>query len=156
MKPFIAKSLLPALMLAMLAGLLVPSGKTEARGFGFGGGSFRGGSYEGVRGGQATWGPRGAGVAIGPEGARAVRGPYGAGAAIGPGGSAAVRSPYGGAAVGGPAGNVAAGYRVSAIPATAVPVVVAGQTYYEDNGVYYQQVFDGSQVVYVVVPAPVE
>ena len=73
-----------------------------------------------------------------------------------PYGGAAATGPYGAAAVRGPAGNVAAGYRVSAIPVAAVPVVVAGQTYYEDNGVYYQQVFDGSQVVYVVVPAPVE
>jgi hypothetical protein len=144
------------LTVAMGVGMLVSVQIAEARGYGFGGGSFRGGSYEGARGGQVNWGPRGGAVATGPEGAAAARTPYGGAAAVGPEGAAGVRSPYGGAAVRTPAGNVAVGYRVSAIPATAVTVVVAGQTYYEDNGVYYEQYFDGSEVVYVVVPVPQE
>ncbi|WP_372521848.1 hypothetical protein [Sulfuricaulis sp.] len=174
-KSLMARFLAVNLMLAMVVGILLPVQKAEARDGGFGGGNFRGGgSYEGARGGQVAQGPRGGAAATGPEGASAVRSPYGGaaargpegaaavrspyggGAAVGPGGAAAVTGPYGAAAVRGPQGNVAAGYRVSAIPATATPVIVAGQTYYVDSGVYYQQVFDGSEVVYIVVPVPQE
>jgi hypothetical protein len=155
-KSLMAGFLVAIFMIAMVAGILLPLQKAEARGGGFGGGSFRGGggSYEGARGGQVAWGPRGGAAATGPEGASAVRSPYGGAAAVGPGGSAAVTGPYGATAVRGPQGNVAAGYRVSAIPATATPVVVAGQTYYVDSNVYYQSYFDGTEVIYVVVPAP--
>jgi hypothetical protein len=137
-KSLMAGFLVVILMIAMVTGILLPIQKAEARGGGFGGGSFRGGggSYEGARGGQVAWGPRGGA------------------AAVGPGGSVAATGPYGATAVRGPQGNVASGYRVSAIPATATSVVVAGQTYYVDDNVYYQSYFDGSEVVYVVVPAP--
>ncbi len=138
MKPFKPKYLVVILLVAMVIGILTPVRKAEARGGGFGGGSFRGGGgyAEGARGGE---------VAIGPEGAAAARGPEGA---------AAVRGPDGAAAVRGPQGNVAVGNRVSALPATAAPVVVSGQTYYVDGDVYYQPYFDGAEVIYVVVTRP--
>jgi len=159
MKSSMNRLLMVIFMAIAVIGFLIPEWMAEARGFGYGrygygGGSFRGGSYEGARGGQAAWGPRGGAVVQGPEGAAAVRSPYGGAAARGPYGGAAATGPYGAAAVRTPAGNVAAGYRVNAIPAAAVPVVVAGQTYYVADGIYYQQVFEGSEVVYVVVPVP--
>jgi hypothetical protein len=40
------------------------------------------------------------------------------------------------------------------LPATAVPVEVEGVTYYQDGNVYYEQYYDGSEVVYVVIPPP--
>ena len=139
MKSLMAKFGATLLMTTMVVGLLIPARMAEARGYGYGGGSFRGGGYaEGPRGGEYARGPYGAAAARGPEGAAAVRGPYGAGA------------------VRGPEGNVAVGNRVNTLPATAAPVVVAGQTYYVDNNVYYQPYFDGSEVVYVVVPVPQE
>ena len=154
MKPLMAKFLTVVFMVAMVVGLLIPIQTAEARGFS--GGSFRGGAgfAEGPRGGEVARGPEGGAAATGPEGAAAVRSPYGGAAAVGPGGGAAATGPYGATAVRGPQGYAARGYRVSAIPATATPVVVAGQTYYVDNHVYYQSYFDGDEVVYVVVPAP--
>lgn len=40
-------------------------------------------------------------------------------------------------------------------PSSAVPVMVKGNRYYYENNVYLAEVFDGSAVVYQVVPAPV-
>jgi hypothetical protein len=39
-------------------------------------------------------------------------------------------------------------------PSSAVPVMVAGARYYYQNNVFLAEVFDGSSVVYQVVPAP--
>jgi hypothetical protein len=39
-------------------------------------------------------------------------------------------------------------------PSSAVPVMVEGTRYYYENNVYLAEVFDGSAVVYQVVPAP--
>jgi Family of unknown function (DUF6515) len=39
-------------------------------------------------------------------------------------------------------------------PSSAVPVMVKGSRYYYENNVFLAEVFDGSSVVYQVVPAP--
>ena len=39
-------------------------------------------------------------------------------------------------------------------PSSAVPVMVKGSRYYYENNVYLAEVFDGTSVVYQVVPAP--
>ena len=39
-------------------------------------------------------------------------------------------------------------------PSSAVPVMVKGSRYYYENNIYLAEVFDGTAVVYQVVPAP--
>jgi len=39
-------------------------------------------------------------------------------------------------------------------PSSAVPVMVKGSRYYYENNIYLAEVFDGTSVVYQVVPAP--
>jgi hypothetical protein len=39
-------------------------------------------------------------------------------------------------------------------PSSAVPVMVQGNRYYYENNIYLAEVFDGTSVVYQVVPAP--
>jgi hypothetical protein len=58
--------------------------------------------------------------------------------------------PYAGAAVTG----LAVGATVAAISASAQPVVVDNQTYYNDGGTYYQKCYEGTDVSYCVVPDP--
>jgi hypothetical protein len=41
------------------------------------------------------------------------------------------------------------------VPSTAVPVMVSGYRYYYENSIFLAEVFDGSAVVYQVVPAPI-
>jgi hypothetical protein len=60
--------------------------------------------------------------------------------------------PYAGAAVAG----LAVGATVAALSAAAQPVVVNGQTYYEDSGNYYQKCYEGTEVSYCVVEDPTE
>jgi hypothetical protein len=60
--------------------------------------------------------------------------------------------PYARAAVAG----LAVGTTVAALSAAAQPVVVDGQTYYEDGGNYYQKCYEGTEVSYCVVPDPNE
>lgn len=111
----------------------------------------------------------------GENGAVAV-GPYGA-AAVGPNGSVAVRTnanvAYGGynavavsgyytdynsyAATAPPGGGqgIPIGAIVQNVPSTAAPVQGAdGTTYYYDNNAFFVQVYDGGDVVYQVVMAP--
>jgi hypothetical protein len=170
------KLLVAALIIPMSLGLLLSASNADAWGR-FGGGSFRGGddNFEGDRGGEVTTGRYGGVEATGPNGAAAVRTPYGGAAVVGPEGNAAVvRAPYGDAtivdpnaddaavvsgpdgvtAVRGPYGNVAVGYRTTVLPPSAVAVDIDGTTYYQDGQVMYEQVYDGSDVVYIVVAAP--
>ena len=175
MKTLHARCLVATLIIPITIGLLLMASHAEARGgFGFGGGSFRGGdTYEGARGGEIETGRFGSAEATGPNGGEAVRTPYGGGAATGPEGGEAVRTPYGGTATTGPYGNAtvispdagaavvrardynaAVGSLVYTVPTTATPVVVDGTTYYVDGDTYYEQVYEGSQVVYIVVAAP--
>ena len=130
---------------AIVVATLAPTAPVDARGWGYGGGGFRGGGYYAND-------ERYRGYYEGPRGGEAYRGPHGGGAYRGPYGGGAVRTPYGGTAVRGPAGNVFVGTRYYAPPAAAVPFEIGGTTYYMAGGVCYEQAFDGSNVVYVVVP----
>lgn len=54
-----------------------------------------------------------------------------------------------------PAGaNIPIGTILDYAPSTAVPIMVGGARYYNDNGIYFAEVFDGTAVVYQVVEAP--
>jgi hypothetical protein len=176
MKLFIKKYFLAFFILPLTLSLLITANTAEARGgFGFGGGSFRGGETTdfGARGGEVETGRFGGAEATGPNGGEAVRTPYGGGAAVGPNGGEAVRTPYGGTAVTGPAGDAVVvnpneeaavvregerraveGSLVYTVPTDAVATVIDGTTYYVDGDTYYEQVYEGSQVVYIVVAAP--
>ncbi len=52
------------------------------------------------------------------------------------------------------AAAVAIGTRVAALPGGCRNIVVNGATYYNCNGAYYQPMYDGPNLVYVVVPQP--
>jgi len=121
---------------AIVTGMLIPIATVDARGWGYGGGSFRGGGYYGND-------ERYRGYYEGPRGGESYRGPYGGGA---------YRGPYGSTAVRGPGGNMVVGTRYYAVPATAVPLEIGGTTYYVAGDVCYEQTFDGSNVIYVIVP----
>jgi hypothetical protein len=58
----------------------------------------------------------------------------------------------GGAAVAATA--IAIGTRVTTLPPACTNTVVNGITYYNCNGTYYQPVYDGPNIVYVVVQNP--
>jgi hypothetical protein len=117
----------------------------------------------GPRGGAAVSGPRGT-AAVGPRGNAVAATPRSyvhtgtasvtTGAqrsyATGSGGGAAYVGPRG-AAVTGPRGNTAV---VRTVPPGARAVAIAGATYYVASGVYYRQVYQGSEVVYQQVPNP--
>ena len=143
----------------------------EARGGGLGGfhddGGFGGGSFRGD-GGVAV-GPDGGAVARGPDGGVAARGPDGGAVAVGPDGGVAARTPleaygnyyYGGGgeyyyagATPGAVANFAVGATVVSLSSAATSVVVADQTYYLDNGIYYQPCYQGTTEVYCVVSPP--
>ena len=68
--------------------------------------------------------------------------------------SAAPAAVYGAGAVATTATAVAIGTQVATLPGGCSSVVVNGITYYNCNGAYYQPVYDGPNVVYVVVPQP--
>ena len=156
----IMRKVLPLfLSLALLAGLLPVSplgimliNDAEARA-----------AVSGPRGGAAVAGPRGA-AAVGPRGnavaatprsyvhtgsASVAAGPRRA-YAEGPRGGQAYVGPRG-AAVQGPRGGTAV---VRTMPVGARAVAVAGATYYVASGLYYQPVYQGSEVVYQEVPNP--
>ncbi len=59
-----------------------------------------------------------------------------------------------GGAVAATAAAVAVGTRVATLPPACTSVHVNGITYYNCNGTYYQPVYDGPNVVYVVVQNP--
>lgn len=59
-----------------------------------------------------------------------------------------------GGAVAATAAAVAIGTRVATLPPACSNVQVNGITYYNCNGTYYQPVYDGPNVVYVVVQNP--
>ena len=61
---------------------------------------------------------------------------------------------YGAGAVAATAAAVAIGTRVATLPGGCRNIVVNGATYYNCNGAYYQPVYDGPNLVYVVVPQP--
>ncbi len=61
---------------------------------------------------------------------------------------------YGAGAVAATAAAVAIGSRVAALPGGCSSVVVHGITYYNCGGTFYQPVYDGPNVVYVVVNSP--
>ena len=147
---------------------------------GFGGGSFRGDGgvavgpdggvvARGPDGGVAVRGPDGGAVARGPDGGVAARGPDGGAVAVGPDGGVAARTSseaygdyyYGGGgeyyyagATPGAAANFAVGAAVVSLSPAATSVVVADQTYYLDNGIYYQPCYQGTAEVYCVVSPP--
>ena len=52
------------------------------------------------------------------------------------------------------AAAVAVGSMVATLPPACTTVHVNGITYYNCNGVYYQPVYDGGNIVYVVVQKP--
>src|SRR5262245_12346164 len=54
-----------------------------------------------------------------------------------------------------PGAMIPIGTIVENVPASAMPVMVNGTRYYYQNSVFLTEVFDGSTVVYQVVPAPV-
>jgi hypothetical protein len=158
-KPIKQKALQLFLSLALLAGLLPvsPLGTmlvtdAEARA-----------AASGPRGGAAVSGPRGT-AAVGPRGNAVAATPRSyvhtgtasvtTGAqrsyATGSGGGAAYVGPRG-AAVTGPRGNTAV---VRTVPPGARAVAIAGATYFVASGVYYRQVYQGSEVVYQQVPNP--
>jgi len=60
---------------------------------------------------------------------------------------------WGGVAAGAAAG-LAVGTVVGALSASAQPLVVNNQTYYYDNGTYYQPCYQGASSGYCVVPNP--
>jgi hypothetical protein len=158
-KAIIQKVLPLFLSLAMLAGLLPVSplgtalvNDAEARA-----------AVSGPRGGAAVAGPRGA-AAVGPRGnavaatpqnyvhtgsASVTTGPR-RGYAEGPRGGEAYVGPRG-AAIQGPRGGTAV---VRTVPPGARALAIAGVTYYVASGVYYRQVYQGSEVVYQQVPPP--
>jgi len=51
-------------------------------------------------------------------------------------------------------GEFVVGTVVGLLPETAEPVVVSGQSYYEDDGVYYQPCYQGADMSYCVVDPP--
>jgi len=120
---------------------------------GFSGGSFRGDS----------------GVAVGPGGGAVARGPDGGVVAVGPDGGVAARTPmeaygnyyyggggeynYAGVAPGAVA-TFAVGTAVAALSPAATTEDLAGQTYYLDNGIYYQPCYQGAAENYCVVSPP--
>ncbi len=153
----------------------------EARGGGFGGGGFGGGGFGGFHddggfsggsfrgdGGVAV-GPDGGAVARGPDGGVAARGPDGGAVAVGPDGGVAARGPvnpygdyyyggggeynYAGVATGA-AATLAVGTAVAALSPAATMEDLAGQTYYLDNGIYYQPCYQGTAENYCVVSPP--
>jgi hypothetical protein len=148
----------------------------DARGGEVTSGRYGGAEATGPNGGEAVRTPYGGAAAVSPDGsAAAVRTPYGGTAVAGPdGNAAAVRTPYGDAtiadpnaddaavvrgpdgatAVRGPHGIVVVGYRTAVLPPSAVAVDIDGTTYYQDGQVMYEQVYEGSDVVYIVVTAP--
>ncbi len=65
------------------------------------------------------------------------------------GGAAVVAAPVAVAATG-----VAVGATVVSLPSACSSVVVNGVTYYNCSGTYYQPVYDGPNLVYVVVQPP--
>jgi hypothetical protein len=156
----IMQKILPLfLSLAMLAGLLpvsplgtILTKDAEARV-----------AATGPRGGAAVSGPRGT-AAVGPRGNTVAATPRNyvhsgtasvsatprRATAEGPGGGQAYVGPRG-AAVQGPRGGTAV---VRTVPAGARALAVAGVTYYVASGVYYKQVYQGSEVVYQQVPNP--
>jgi hypothetical protein len=54
-----------------------------------------------------------------------------------------------------PGAMIPIGTILEEIPSTAVPVMVNGARYYYQNSVFLAEVYDGSAIVYQVVPAPV-
>ncbi len=60
---------------------------------------------------------------------------------------------WGGVAAGAAAG-VALGAAIASLPATAQPVIINNQTYYNDGGNYYRPCYDGADVSYCSVPYP--
>lgn len=147
---------------------------------GFSGGSFRGDSgvavgpeggvvARGPDGGVAARGPEGGAVVRGPDGGVAARGPEGGVVAVGPDGGVAARSPenaygdyyYGGGgeynyagAAAGAAATFAVGTAVAALSPAATMEDLAGQTYYLDDGIYYQPCYQGAAENYCVVSPP--
>jgi hypothetical protein len=64
-------------------------------------------------------------------------------------------SDYSGWAGTAPAGSaIPIGTILEYAPSSAVPVMVKGSRYYYENNVFLAEVFDGTSVVYQVVPAP--
>ena len=153
----------------------------EARGGGFGGGfggfhggggfhddgGFSGGSFRGDSG--VAVGPEGGAVARGPDGGVAARGPDGGAVAVGPDGGVAARTPenaygnyyYGGGGeynyagvAAGAAATFAVGTAVAALSPAATMEDLAGQTYYLDDGIYYQPCYQGAAENYCVVSPP--
>ena len=131
-------------------------------------GGFSGGSLRGD-GGVAARGPDGGAVAVGPDGGVAARGPDGGAVAMGPNGGVAAQASleaygnyyYGGGgeyyyagATPGAVTDFAVGTAVASLSAAATSTVVAGQTYYSDNGIYYQRCYQGAAEVYCVVSPP--
>jgi hypothetical protein len=113
---------------ALLLSLPFLCSEANARGGGrFGGGGFSGGSFRG--GGEVAEGPRGGEVAEGPRG---------------------------GVTAEGPRGNVAAGTAVRTLPDSAFATVLAGRRYYYDGYTYYEPCYDGTDVIYCVVPDPTQ
>ena len=51
-------------------------------------------------------------------------------------------------------GAVVIGTVVGVLPETVEPIAVGGQTYYEDDGVYYQPCYQGTELSYCVVDPP--
>ena len=70
------------------------------------------------------------------------------------GGGVAAVGPRGNVAAVGPQGRVAVGTVVRTLPDFVETRVVAGQRYYYDGDVYYQECYQGTDVIYCVVPAP--
>lgn len=117
---------------------------------GFGGGSFRGEDA----------------MVVGPDGGVAARGPDGGAVVRGPNGGVAVRRPitpdgdyyYGGDGdyydAAGTAVSLVVGTAVASLSSDATTAVVAGQTYYLDDGIYYQLCYQGAVESYCVVSPP--
>ena len=140
-------------------------------GGGFGGfhddGGFSGGSFRGDSG--VAVGPEGGAVARSPVGGVAARGPDGGTVAVGPDGGVAGRTPmeaygnyyyggggeydYAGVAPGAVA-TFAAGTAVASLSPAATMEDLAGQTYYLDNGIFYQHCNQGAAENYCVVSPP--
>jgi len=137
----------------------------EARG----GGGFGGGFYGG--GGSGSFHDDGgfSGGSLRGDGGVAARGPDGGAVAVGPNGGVAAQASleaygnyyYGGGgeyyyagATPGAVTDFAVGTAVASLSAAATSTVVAGQTYYSDNGIYYQRCYQGAAEVYCVVSPP--
>ena len=124
-------------LVALLVGLSFLCSEAQAQ---------RGGARGGIGGpsGAGGLGRPGDGGAVGGSG-----GVFRPGGAVVVGGAGSRGPGYGGVAAG-----IAVGAVVGTLPARAAVLSVAGQRYYYDGSVYYQQCYQGTDVNYCVVPDP--